>query len=87
MKNVMPSNTISRTRGLLITPILVLGLATAPTAAGEWTEEHIMREIAYMAKKLLDMSGKESIRLESPAFDKPFMGICSEVYQFHGGGW
>ena len=78
MKKTTPSNSPWRIRALLVTPALVLGLVTAPAIAGKWTEEDIMREIAYMAKELLDMSGKESIRLESPAFDRPFMGVCSE---------
>jgi len=66
-------------KGLMLIPVLIWALSTAPTAAGEWTEEHIMREIAYMAKQLLDMSGKDSVRIESAAFDKPFIGICSEI--------
>ena len=38
-----------------------------------------MLEISYLAKKLLDMSGEESLTVKQPSYDKPFIGICTEV--------
>ena len=45
----------------------------------EPSEEDIKLEISWMAKKLLDMSGKDSYTIESPAVLKPYIGICSDV--------
>ena len=67
-------------RCLLIIPLLWVSIFTSTAYAGEeWGEEHIMREIAYLAKKLLDLKGGDSVTVKSPAFDKPFIGICTEV--------
>lgn len=68
--------TIRQLFGLLI---LVLTMSSGSLSAGEMSEDEITREIAYMAKKLLDMSGKDAVTIESPAFDKPFIGVCSEI--------
>ncbi len=69
-------------RKLVLTPLLLVGLLSAPVLAGdEWKEEHIMREISYLAQKLLDMSGKDTVKVESPAYVKPFLGVCSEILQ------
>jgi S1-C subfamily serine protease len=65
---------------LLIVPVVLFAFASTLVAAGdEYSEEHIKREISYLAKKLLDMSGKKSVTVEAPAFDRPFIGICAEI--------
>ena len=38
-----------------------------------------MREISFLAKKLLDMSGEDSILVMLDAVMKPFIGICSQL--------
>ena len=47
----------------------------------EWLcdEESIKLEIGYMAKKLLDMSGKDSVKVEFNSYLKPFIGICTKI--------
>lgn len=45
----------------------------------EYSQEEIKREISFLAKKLLDMSGEDQISIESPAVEKPFIGVCSMV--------
>lgn len=47
--------------------------------AGEWAEAEIKNEISYLAQKLLDMSGKDTYTVESPAYMKPYLGVCSEI--------
>jgi len=42
-------------------------------------EEEIKHEISFLAKKLLDKSGKEQISLYQEPYTKPFLGICSNV--------
>lgn len=70
-------------RESLLLPMLMISVlvTSIPVFAGdeEWTEEHIMREISYLAKTLLDKSGEESITVESPRFMKPFIGVCSDI--------
>ena len=45
----------------------------------EAKKQEIMTDISFLAKKLLDMSGEDSIVVESPAVMKPFIGICSKI--------
>ena len=72
--------TLNSFRTWLVLPALFAGLLTLPAVAGdEYSEEHIMREISYLAKKLLDMSGEETVTVKSPAYVKPFIGICTEI--------
>ncbi len=60
--------------------MLVLLLASGTAMAGEeYSEENVRHEISYLAKKLLDMSGRDSYTIESSAYKKPYLGICSEV--------
>ncbi|MEM7360155.1 MAG: PDZ domain-containing protein [Pseudomonadota bacterium] len=54
-------------------------LAVSTSHAGEWAEAEIKNEISYLAKKLLDMSGKDTYTVESPAFMKPYLGVCSAI--------
>lgn len=42
-------------------------------------KEEIMSEISFLAKKLLDSSGKDSLVLKSPSVMKPFIGVCSKI--------
>jgi len=65
---------------LLLLPLVISMLAVSPTFGGDdYSEEAIKKEISYLAKKLLDMSGKDSYTVSSPAYKKPFLGVCSEV--------
>lgn len=81
----MSNNAISNPSAPLWQPllrlVLVIGLLQVfPVKAGEeWSADDIKREITYLAKKLLDMSGKDSVTVDSPAFVKPFIGVCSEI--------
>lgn len=47
----------------------------------EWhsNEEELKYEISFLAKKLLDMSGKETITVSQEPYTKPFLGVCSAV--------
>lgn len=48
-----------------------------------WTKEkhqdEIKYEISFLAKKLLDISGEETITVSQDPIRKPFLGICSEI--------
>lgn len=77
LARLVPLTALSRKSVLL--PALCLALASTTVLAGEYNEEHLKREISYLAKKLLDMSGKDSVTVESPAYIKPFIGICAEM--------
>lgn len=56
----------------------VLAIASTVALAGNH-EDELKHEISYLAKKLLDMSGEDSITVEQPAFMKPFIGICTDI--------
>lgn len=56
----------------------IFGVMTTCSYAGP-SEEDLKHEISFLAKKLLDMSGQESITVDQPAYMKPFIGICSDV--------
>lgn len=58
--------------------LAIAWLLITPVFAGELsTEEEIKHEISFLAKKLLDITGKDSYVVESPAVIKPFLGVCS----------
>lgn len=42
-------------------------------------KDDIMREISFLAKKLLDMSGEDSVTVKAPSVVKPFIGVCSNI--------
>jgi len=46
---------------------------------GHSREEELKYEISFLAKKLLDMSGEETITISQEAYSKPFLGVCSAV--------
>ena len=56
----------------------IFGVMTTCSYAGS-SEEELKHEISFLAKKLLDMSGQESVTVDQPAYMKPFIGICSDV--------
>ena len=69
-----------------IIPILFMFSIASSVLAGEkgeeWKltkEESIQIEIGYMAKKLLDLSGKDSYSVEIKSYMKPFIGICMQL--------
>lgn len=59
--------------------VMSLIYPTSVYAGEEWSELSVKNEISYLAKKLLDMSGKDAYTVEYEAYDKPYIGICSEV--------
>jgi len=73
----------------ILIPILLSLSFTFTALAGEekekeceWCdEESIKLEIGYMAKKLLDMSGKDSYQVEVKSYMKPFIGICTKMLE------
>ena len=70
---------ITHTKIVSIAISIAFALASTPSLAGG-TEAELKHEISFLAKELLDLSGEDSITVEQPAFMKPFIGICSEVY-------
>lgn len=72
---------IKKTSKLALLLPLAIAFAGVSTKAvgGEYSEKEIKLEISYLAKKLLDMSGKDSYEISSEAYMRPFIGICSEV--------
>ena len=63
----------------LLLPI-IFGLASGPVLAGEeLSEEGILLEISFLAKKLLDMTSQESYSVNQPAYTKAFIGICTSM--------
>lgn len=40
--------------------------------------EELKHEISFLAKKLLDKSGQDTITVKQPAIQKPFLGVCPE---------
>ncbi len=53
-------------------------MSIAPVLAGD-SDEELRHEISFLAKKLLEKSGGDSVTIEQPAYMKPFIGICSDV--------
>ena len=45
----------------------------------DFEKEELMNEISFLAKKLLDSSGKDTLVLKSPSVMKPFIGVCSKI--------
>ena len=59
--------------------LLVFLLASTAHAGDKYTEEGIKSEVGYLAKELLDLSGKDAYTLESPAYTKPYLGVCTSI--------
>jgi S1-C subfamily serine protease len=57
----------------------VVFIATTSTSFAGFSEEELRQELSYLAKQLLDLSGKDSVTVEQPAYMKPFIGICSDL--------
>lgn len=45
----------------------------------EANKDEIMRELTYLAQKLLDMSGEGAVTVKSPSVEKAFIGVCSKL--------
>ncbi len=60
--------------------VLFLVGNTALVHAGD-SKEELMDEVSRIAKKLLDLSGEDSITIKAPAVEKPFIGICPMVQE------
>lgn len=80
INSVKPMSLLKKLFSSLALSVILL-TANAAVAGDEWSEEHIKREISYLAKQLLDMSGKESVSVTSSGYTKPFIGICTEISQ------
>ncbi|MBT8114001.1 MAG: PDZ domain-containing protein [Arenicella sp.] len=53
---------------------------TQPSLAGkDLDEEAVKLEISYLAKRILDLTGKDTYTITSEAVVKPFIGICTEL--------
>ncbi len=48
-------------------------------AGEDLDEEAIKLEISYLAKQILDLTGKDTYTITSEAVVKPFIGICSDL--------
>lgn len=64
---------------IAIVACFAFAITTTPSFAGD-NEKELRYEISFLAKKLLDLSGEDSITVEQPAFMKPFIGICSDIF-------
>lgn len=64
---------------LKIVALSIVVFATTSVSFAGSNEAELRHEISYLAKKLLDLSGEDSLTVEEPAFMKPFIGICSEI--------
>ena len=53
-------------------------MAITPVLASD-IDEKLRHEISFLAKKILDKSGRDSVTIEQPAYMKPFIGICYDV--------
>lgn len=54
----------------------IMMLVSASAIAGG--ESELRNEISFLAKKLLDQSGKNELTIVQPSVQKPFLGICGE---------
>jgi len=62
------------------TTFLILALSAQSSYAGkDMSEEDVKLEISYLAKQLLDLTGKDSYTITSEAVVKPFIGICTQI--------
>jgi len=46
---------------------------------GHSKEEELKHEVSYLAEKLLEMSGKDTLTVAQEPYMKPFLGVCSSV--------
>lgn len=58
--------------------LFVLMLASSSTVIAGSSESELRSEISFLAKKLLEMSGKSELTIKQPSVNKPFLGICGE---------
>ncbi len=58
----------------------LLGLALYATNIASYagSVDELKHEISFLAKKLLDQSGKDTITIKQAAAMKPFIGVCPE---------
>ena len=59
--------------------ILFVALLCLSGAAQADKYEELKYEISFLASKLLDESGKETITIKQPAIQKPFLGVCPKL--------
>ena len=56
-----------------------ISLISNTTSFAQDSAEDLRNEISFLAMKLLDISGEDSITIEQAGYMKPFIGICSNV--------
>lgn len=59
--------------------LVIFVLCACSSALAGDADAELRNEISFLAKKLLDKSGKESLTIEQPSVMKPFLGICGEA--------
>ena len=59
--------------------IASLFINTGVLAGDDHSEEDLLREVSFLAMKLLEMSGKDSYVVQSEALVKPYIGICTHI--------
>lgn len=63
-----------------VVALCVLLLFTSTALSGdEYSEKHLTSEIGFLANKLLKMSGEDTYSIEVASYQKPFIGICTEI--------
>ena len=64
---------------ILLVLLFLLSASSSTAFAGPETEEEIQKEIGFLAKKLLEISGKDTYRCDVESLSRPLIGICSDV--------
>ena len=59
----------------------MLCFASTALSGDEYSEKHLTSEIGFLANKLLNMSGKDTYSIEVAPYQKPFIGICTDIKQ------
>lgn len=73
-------NIRAKTQQLLVACVLAC-FASAALSGDEYSEKHLTSEIGFLANKLLKISGKDTYSIEVAPYEKPFIGICTEIKQ------
>jgi predicted metalloprotease with PDZ domain len=74
-------NIKTKTPTLLGLCFLLCFTSTAVLSGDEYSEKHLTSEIGFLANKLLNLSGKDTYSIEVAPYEKPFIGICTDIKQ------
>lgn len=66
-------------RVILLMTTLTMSLTSNVVSAGVQTEDEIRLEMSYLAMRLLEIKQVDTYTLESKAFAKPYIGVCSKM--------